>query len=1415
MKSKSKILHLVALLGCSIFCVNAADTELIKCALDGGGNLTQPQTKNCFCDKDKQLYNTTPGIISNEAKNYYFTSSSDLLDENAINNNKSAAFGYSCSNSSGNTSCTLINAPGLYEANSVKIGYYYNVYKINNNGLSYQLIKYDGSSSVSFKSSGTSSLDDALILCNKGECKKHTPKEGDVFIDGTTTGDPSTTPVSVIKCSSSSCNGSGELSDQTVFLNAGDDKEEKPLIKCTKESSKISCAVDKATGEEYYVNGANNKSVIYCSSGESCEPYTPEGNSYFVNTIGGVDTELISCSGSCSAQGAIVNGYYLTKPKDAEVQQVIKCVAGETPSDRLKCTPSNKDSNGYYKNADDNSKTTHPLISCDSKNGCNSLKLGQDILPGYYVDVSLDNSPVVLVCTENACNDLSTSSSNTYTDNNTKGNYKFDTGTGILQLIIDPTSTDEDDKYSSNVSSTSDEEALYYFVEISNSKGFPGISSTVSTLFKVSKYYITRVISDGIIYVNDAENKITDSGTPGSGTTIYSCSKSKKTCILTQSCNIGNYFLDSDNSIGYYCTSKGNIERIKKAGYYIDSGVTGGNTKYLISCEEDENGAIVCSSLLSTNYFVNAASENDSSSKPLIYCNGIICVATAGTNGYYLSGVAEKENRHGIIKCTSSTSCSSVSLNNIRNSEHYYLNSGGDKLQSAIIQCKKRDCKLVTASEGYFITDDVSTLIHCENQTNCYTISASAGYYNTAVTVDTGKKIIECTALAIVTCEIKDANVGYYVAKDSNVLINCNTTPCKTITVTNGIFRSATTQVISSKRDTITDGEGEEEVSNKERATTAVVYNIISCTNTGCNELSTSELSSIPVCSFTNNKCFINNKVSISTTTVSAISAGSYCTNSDRSIIYFATDTVVIDPEIIDGTTSIYTYTTTTTNCIEALDKYSDSYYTVGSSIYKISESSIIQLVATGYYFINVDTNTLVSGNNIENYNDESVKLFRCNDSSCSIIDKPENTAYFADVNKRIIVYNPNSDSYNFAYENEVICIYSNNKCTPRADIKNMEFCITYKGELCLVTNDIKSRETGECYKADTISSKVYGLSQYMYQLNAFSAYRIVDNAYYVVSLSTNSTATIRDYSGKNNSLKIYGCVESKCDTYEPEEGVYYYDSISRYMFRYEDDKWVSPQASGYALISTSPGDTYVNRFSLINNKTTIEGRVRSGYYYTIDKEMYVCDQDKYQCEKIDNSGYYFTVSGEIYQCVYDSEGLEETECTKKNCVVGQYYYINSKYYYCSSGYMLNLVSDKTCEYDDKVIVNFPVAFSESYPDKIKNAVESIALINNSTALVTNINSKYITSVSAVYTNCTYTVEEKESEFDLVCVNNFVAVNDKKDVEICSITNLGYTECIDDEENPEKCNPSGALSQYKIGLTLVLSIIVSSILLFI
>jgi len=1387
MKS-TKLLKLITFLGTSLFSINKVYAGLPECSF----NTKRAETTDTYCTKDNKIFKT--GIALGEGCYYFNSSHAEIkFTEASIN----IAYGYECKkNSSDNIVCEEIKAD-LKKIKS-EDGIYVNSY-YESGELKYQIIKK--SEKIAYLNKNVSgTLANSVILCDDEECKiKKEPKDGDMYLDkknGNT----------FIKCTTNKGCTEYEYTqnEATYFLDAANIGK---LIECKKDSSSIKCNGNTEKASSYFINGANSKSVIYCNSEKTCDTYTPSDNSFFINGDTESDKKLISCYGkSCIPQEAVSNGYYLTinhgDDSNDDSFSVITCTETE---ENVNCTKNNKEIKGFLRNADENTSTTYPLIECRSINDCSSLKLGQDILPGYYVDVTL-GTPKILVCTENSCTE-DDDGTYKYTEGRgyVDGNYLFDEEKKELKLVIDSTADEEDNKLSAIATSNNYADELYYYFEASPSKGFPGVTINVTTLYKVSQYYIARVITNGVVYVDDTSNKITESGTPGTDSSIYICSKSKKTCSISKSCTSDTYILDVINGIGYQCTSKGTVQQITEDGYFIDSS-NGTVKRPVIHCVNK-----VCTSISSSNYYVNSGS--DGTSNPLVYCNGTTCRTTTASNGYYLSGVKDDSGNVGIIKCSSSSNCDFITPSAIKKTEHYYLNNGNNKNQKALIKCKGRTCSTTAASDGYFITNDSSTLILCENAISCSTVSASAGFYNAAVTIDTGKKIIECTALATINCELKDASVGYYVAKTNNILINCNVTPCKAITVTNGIYRSATTQIISSKRDTIPD---EDEVSNDKRATTAVVYNIISCTPSGCNELTTSELLSIPVCTFTNNKCFINNRVTISTSTVSAISAGSYCTNSDRSVLYFATDTVVIDPYIIDGTTSIYTYTTTTTNCIEALDKYSENYYTVGSSVYKVSEISITQVIASGYYFINVDSNSLVGGNNIENYNDENVKLFKCNDSSCSIIDKPETITYYADVNKRIIQYNPNSDSYTFAYDSDVICIYSNNKCTPRSDIKSKEFCITYKGELALVANDIKSRETGECYKADTINSKIYGLSQYMYKMNSNSAERIIDTAYYVVSLSTNSTATLRDFDGRNNSVRIYGCVESKCSIVDPADGVYYYDSISNYMFRYSNSKWVSPQASGYALVSVDPNDTYVNRFTLNNNVTTIEGRVKTGYYFTIDKDMYECDHDKYQCDKIDNNGYYFTISGEVYQCVYDSEGLEATECTKKNCIVGQYYYINSKYYYCGSGYILNLVTDKTCEHDDRVIINYPVAFSEQYPDKIKNAVESISTINNSTALVTNINSKYISSVSGVFTNCTYTVEEKDSEFDLVCINNYVSVNEETDnVEICSLTHMGYVECVEDENNPEKCNPSGSISRYAKGLTLMVSLMAALLYLFI
>jgi hypothetical protein len=108
------------------------------------------------------------------------------------------------------------------------------------------------------------------------------------------------------------------------------------------------------------------------------------------------------------------------------------------------------------------------------------------------------------------------------------------------------------------------------------------------------------------------------------------------------------------------------------------------------------------------------------------------------------------------------------------------------------------------------------------------------------------------------------------------------------------------------------------------------------------------------------------------------------------------------------------------------------------------------------------------------------------------------------------------------------------------------------------------------------------------------------------------------------------------------------------------------------------------------------------------------------------------------------------------------------------------------------------LALTEEFPDKIKQAVDDIQKNNNSTAVVTRRGKNYLEAVSGIFTNCTYNVEETKSTFDLVCVNNYVRVDDETDeVKICNVDQLGYVECIEDEDNPEKCSVSAAFTILK------------------
>lgn len=1145
------------------------------------------------------------------------------------------------------------------------------------------------------------------------------------------------------------CSKSNESNNKKgYYINSGPDQSTNPLIYCEPKQ-----CISTSKEEVYLINSGSdsklNDSLIYCSK-DSCSIAKASNNQFYLGFIDNYPG-LISC-------------------KDD------KCVKHESLSDK-----------GYYMNSGVN-RNTYPLIYCSKSTSCEYVSITE---PGYYINASeLDK---VFYCSNNSCQ---LEEPGQIPD---EASHQIIPGECYVEkndliMIGNKNENGEYDEISTN--ETNGDENLFYFVNVELRSGFPGIKSNTKTLFRITHKSITRVSIDGTLLIDNDTHKIKMNPTNlTSKDSLYQCKKNKMICNKINSCSKKSYFLDIENKIGFACNN--NKLELLSPGYYIDSGrsVGGSRNNYLIYCQSENE----CISIANpANYYINGgrtpelSNNKEVSTDTLIYCKSNICTTTSGTaGGHYIAGGNDDDDtllNNGYIYCTSSSHCE----NRKSNGESYFLNSGENKTRNGVIKCSSGRCESIDASYGYFISENPEELIYCENGGNCSIIKPATGFYNIAYdgSVDSNRKIIECTSKIKLTCEKMNAAKGFYISNTSNILIDCTGSVCKPFYAKNGIFRSATTTTMAVNH------------SNNKRDT-QIVYNIISCSDTGCVQLSASELAAIPICTFQNNKCFINDK--LTSNSDNSIASGDYCTNSDHSIIYFATDTIVVDPEIIDGTTSIYVTTTTTSNCIEVSDEYSSYFYAVNGSIYRVGDSRIVQETRSGYYFINVITNTLANGINIEDYNNPNVKLFKCNDNNCYMVDNPTTLTYYADVNKRIIAFNPNSESYFFPYEEDIKCIYNNNKCTPNTDLNGREFCITYKGELVLASTDIKSRESGDCYKSNNIISYIFGSSQYLYEMNSNSAQTVETTGYYVVSLATNSTASFKDYNSGVNIIKIYGCVLSSCKEYQPKEGIYYYDYLSRSMYKYEDGFWSTPSISGYAMASIYPNESYIYKFSTSMNRVTLEGKAISGYYYTVDDEMYDCDENK-GCVKISNNGYYFTNNGEMFYCLYDSEGIEKTVCVKQNCNIGEYYFIDGIYYRCESGSIYNYISAKYCNYNERVVVNFPTAINSNYPPEIHEAISNISEKNNSTAIINNTINNYLTVIPGIFTNCTYNYEKKSTKFDLLCINNFVALDEEKVAQICSVEQLGYVECIEDESNKKKCNPSSAFAKYSMNLGLILFI---------
>jgi len=816
------------------------------------------------------------------------------------------------------------------------------------------------------------------------------------------------------------------------------------------------------------------------------------------------------------------------------------------------------------------------------------------------------------------------------------------------------------------------------------------------------------------------------------------------------------------------------------------------STPYVLKCNTSGN----CESITPSNvYMLNAGFDRNTNR--LIHCSNGDCKTVVANSGYYL-----ENDKLGVIQCTSGNNCTYQSVPSFR----YFINAGANNSSKVLIQCINKKCSVITPNIGYYITHTSSILINCESRSECVEVSVTDGHYSSGYKGSgSSRYIVHCINInGNISCGLESTSTGAYVSNNSNTLVLCDEDKCETIKAEIGTYISAST---SSSLRIRRNEEGMDMVVSEGLNKRSSSHSLITCDSETCKELSPSELALIPVCTFNSNKCFISYDYSLQSQATTTLSAGGYCTNVNRSKLYFATDAIVVESNIIGATSSTFLYTTTNTNCIEVSKAYKSYYFTVGSNIYHLDDSRITLVVDIGYYFINVMENTLANGRDIDEYNDPNTKIYKCNGSVCSTVDKLKTDSYFADVNKKIIKYTAETQKFSFPYQKDILCIYEDNECTPKYDLIKQEFCITYMGEIALTTGDILSRESAPCYKSTNIDTNIYGLSDYLYKMNGYSATLVDNTGYHIITKSTNFTAEYKDYINKPKKILINGCIKKLCKIYDPRENVYYYDGNYRSMYRLVNGVWEAPSKSGYAYISISPMETYVYKFSITNNGIVIESKVKNGFYYTVDKEMYECSLN--DCKPISDSGYVFTNNGEIYYCEWDSEELENTVCRIQSCNTGEYYYIDGYYYRCDSGSVLNLMNSKNCVYSAKYVINFPTILSDDYPAKVRNAVDKIHKNNNSTATTKN-GRNYLPVVPAVYTNCTYNFEDREATFDLVCVKNYVKLNYEDEPEICSVSNMGYIYCSEESDNPNKCSPSSAFRTIKISIIYIMSAIITT-----
>ncbi|ORX44993.1 hypothetical protein BCR36DRAFT_585870 [Piromyces finnis] len=148
-------------------------------------------------------------------------------------------------------------------------------------------------------------------------------------------------------------------------------------------------------------------------------------------------------------------------------------------------------------------------------------------------------------------------------------------------------------------------------------------------------------------------------------------------------------------------------------------------------------------------------------------------------------------------------------------------------------------------------------------------------------------------------------------------------------------------------------------------------------------------------------------------------------------------------------------------------------------------------------------------------------------------------------------------------------------------------------------------------------------------------------------------------------------------------------------------------------------------------------------------------------------------------------------------CNLDEIYSINDNYYRCLSNDILLKINNKHCTFDEKVVINYPTMFSNSMDEDVYRQVLNSEILQEKYSLKVSstqkIKSNVIHSIHGVFTNCTYDQDVKVFNYDLICAEDQIMVNiTTKIIEICSKMDYGFVQCIAEDTNPDKCNPSSS-----------------------